>query len=211
MLTHEQLKIAAEPLHEDSAPRDPLALFARWYEQAQQAGLFQADAMVLATSTADGLPSCRMVLLASADDHSFVFFSSYESRKGQELAHNPRASLMFWWGPLFRQLRVQGTVARVSDAENETYFAGRPREHQLETWIAPQSQVISSRHELEHRFSEVQSRIGDGPVPRPPGFGGYRLHPQEIEFWQGRLDWLHDSLRYRRREDGSWLLERLAP
>ncbi len=189
----------------------PFIQFAIWFDQAKEAGLFQYNSMALATATPEGRPSVRMVLLEGFDEKGFVFYTSYESRKGKELAQNPWAACTFWWGPMFRQVRIEGEVTKLSGAECDAYFSGRPRQHQLESWSSSQSQVIKNHRELERRLLEMKVRYGDGPIPRPPDFGGYRLIPETVEFWQARPDWLHDWLRYSRQEDGNWLIERLSP
>jgi pyridoxamine 5'-phosphate oxidase len=183
--------------------QDPLEHFRSWFEQGA------GEAVALATATSDGAPSVRMVLLKSADDRGFVFVSNYESRKGRELAENPRAALLFYWPELGRQVRVEGTVERVSDAESDTYFATRPRGAQIAANASRQSEPLESREALEARFAELDAAYPED-VPRPPHWGGFRLVPDTYEFWQHRENRLHDRLRYRR-EDGSWATERLAP
>jgi pyridoxamine 5'-phosphate oxidase len=183
--------------------QDPLEHFRSWSEHGA------GDAVALATATSDGAPSVRMVLLKSADDRGFVFVSNYESRKGRELAENPRAALLFYWPELGRQVRVEGTVERVSDAESDAYFATRPRGAQLAANASRQSEPLDSREALEARFAELDA-AHPGEVPRPPHWGGYRLVPDTFEFWEHRDNRLHDRLRYRL--DGErWATERLAP
>jgi pyridoxamine 5'-phosphate oxidase len=201
-----------EPLREQDVDRDPSRQFAVWYEQAADAGLRLPEAVALATAAADGTPSVRMVLLKGFDEHGFVFFSNYESRKGRELAANPRAALLFHWDPLGRQVRIEGPVARTSVEETAAYVRSRARGSQLSALASPQSQTIGSREELERRVAELEQRYGEaGELPLPANWGGFRLVPQSVELWQQRHDRLHDRLRYRRGEDGGWLLERLAP
>ncbi len=188
----------------DLAP-DPLRQFERWHEEAGR-----SDAVALATATEQGAPSVRMVLLKGADERGFVFHSSYEGRKAQELATNPRAALLFYWREPGRQVRVEGDVERVEQAESEAYFRTRPRGGQLAAWASTQSEPIGSREELEERFREVESRFEDEEVPLPPHWGGFRLVPESYEFWEHRENRLHDRFRYRR-EGEDWNIERLAP
>jgi len=197
------------PLTEKDAENDPIAQFARWYAEAQAAVKPLPDAVALATATPGGQPSLRMVLLKEFDAHGFVFYTNYRSRKGRELARNARASLLFYWGGLERQVRVDGQVARVMARESEGYFATRPRGSQLSAWASSQSAVVAGRAALERRFAAVTRKYPDA-VPRPPHWGGYRLVPEAIEFWQGREDRLHDRIHYRRVR-GGWRIERLAP
>jgi pyridoxamine 5'-phosphate oxidase len=199
-----------KPLTEESAESDPIAQFARWYGEALAAVKPLPDAVALATATGAGHPSLRMVLLKSFDAHGFVFYSNYASRKGRELARNARANLLFFWGGLERQVRVDGNVARVTALESDEYFATRPRGSQLSAWASAQSEVVASRAALERRIAAF-ARKYPGAVPRPPHWGGYRLVPETIEFWQGREDRLHDRILYRRGPRGRWVTERLAP
>jgi pyridoxamine 5'-phosphate oxidase len=200
-----------EPLREQDVDPDPVRQFAVWYEQAAAACLRLPEAMALATASADGAPSARMVLMKGFDEHGFVFFSNYESRKGRELAANPRAALLFHWDPLGRQVRIEGPVVRTSVEETAAYVHSRARGSQLSALASPQSQAIGSREELERRVAELEQRYGDDELPLPSNWGGFRLVPQSVELWQQRHDRLHDRLRYRRDEDGGWSLERLAP
>lgn len=197
-------------LNESSVEHDPVAQFARWYDEARAVERPLPHAMALATATSSGRPSLRMVLLKGYDARGFVFFTNYRSRKGRELAKNPRASLLFYWGSLERQVRVDGRIAKVSRRESDEYFRTRPRGSQLSAWASPQSDLLAGRADIERRFATVAGRYPDS-VPRPPQWGGYRLVPEAIEFWQGLEDRLHDRLRYRRKRDGRWQLERLAP
>ena len=197
-------------LSEGGAESDPIAQFARWYEEALAAVKPLPDAVALATATRAGHPSLRMVLLKDFDAHGFVFYTNYRSRKGRELARNARASLLFYWGELERQVRVDGSAAKVTARESDEYFATRPRGSQLSAWASAQSEVVASRAALERRFAAF-ARKYPGAVPRPPHWGGYRLVPETIEFWQGREDRLHDRILYRRGPRGRWVTERLAP
>ncbi len=197
-------------LLEEEAGKDPLALFARWLADAMAAELHEPNAMTLATAGADGRPSARMVLLKGFDPRGFCFYTNYESRKGQDLAENPWAALVFWWGPLARPVRVEGRVEKLSAVESDTYFRTRPLGSRLSAWASPQSRVIPDRATLEAWLREVEERFAGQEPPRPPHWGGYRVIPQSIEFWQGGPDRLHDRLRYTREGD-TWRLERLAP
>jgi pyridoxamine 5'-phosphate oxidase len=189
---------------------DPIVQFERWYAVARDAGVFQPDAMALATVDAEGRPSVRHVLLKGVDAGGFTFFTNYESDKGHELASNPLASVVFPWLQLNRQVRVSGSVTKVSEAESDEYFATRPRGSQLSAWASAQSDVIAGRSELERQAADAAARFADRDVARPPYWGGYRLTPSVIELWQGRADRLHDRLRYSRNGDG-WLIDRLSP
>ena len=166
--------------------------------------------MTLATADGEGQPSARIVLLKSFDDRGFVFYTNYNSRKARDLAANARACLLFYWSPLWRQVRIEGAIEKVSEAESDEYFHSRPLGSKIGAWASDQSQPVVSRNELEKRFEEFSWKFADN-VPRPPHWGGYRVKPVEIEFWQGRENRLHDRLRYRLQQDGSWLIERLAP
>jgi pyridoxamine 5'-phosphate oxidase len=193
-----------------------LAQFQRWFAEALAAPeIAEPNAMVVATVSADGRPSTRTVLLKDVDEHGFVFFTNYTSRKAMEAAENPSVSLAFAWHPIRRQVIVAGTAERVDRAETEAYFATRPRLAQLGAWASPQSQVLPDRSALDVAMAEVAARFGDGEVPAPPHWGGLRVVPDEVEFWQGRPDRLHDRLRFRLdNRDGkgeAWLVERLGP
>ncbi|MGH7542118.1 MAG: pyridoxamine 5'-phosphate oxidase [Gemmatimonadota bacterium] len=197
-------------IDELSVTSDPIALFRDWFEDAGKAGLFLPDAVAVATSAPDGTPSVRMMLLKGVDMRGFVLYTNYESRKGRELAANPRASLCFYWGILERQVRVEGSVERIPRAESEAYFRARPRGSQIGAWASEQSRPVEGREALERRFREYEEKFRGGEVPLPAYWGGFRLDPHHIEFWQGRLNRLHDRLRYERTPAG-WDVVRLAP
>jgi len=201
---------AREALAEADVDADPVVQFRRWFEQATEAGLLEPTAMTLATATRDGRPSARMVLLRGFDERGFCFYTNYESRKGGELAANPRAALVFWWGELERQVRIEGRVGPTSREESEAYFHSRPPGSQLSAAASPQSKVIDGRASLERRVTQLATGLPDGQMPLPDFWGGFRLAHEVVEFWQGRPNRLHDRLRYRR-AGGIWTIERLAP
>jgi len=190
---------------------DPVAQFHRWFEDARRAALLEPNAMTLATSTADGIPSARVVLLKEADARGFVFFTDYRSRKGEELAANPRAALVFLWKEIERQVRVSGTVERVSREESDTYFQSRPLGSRIGAWASRQSAVISGRDWLEGEVARIASAHDGEAIPLPPHWGGFRVIPHALEFWQGRESRLHDRLHYRRGVADEWVVERLSP
>ena len=204
-------------LREEEAAADPLVQFRLWLDQAEAADPREFTAMTLATVDPAGRPSARIVLLKGVDERGFVFYTNYESRKGRELAENPRAALVFYWAPFDRQVRVEGEVERTSREESAEYFASRPIGSRLGAWASRQSAPIAGRETLEAELAAVEERFAEGPVPLPDFWGGYRLRPDAIEFWQGRPNRLHDRLRYSRplapRGEGAgvWTLERLAP
>jgi len=197
-------------LNETDVAADPMEQFGRWFAEAVAAGLEEPNAMTLATATSAGQPSARMVLLKGVDAGGFTFFTNYDSRKARELAENPNAALVFHWQPLHRQVRVIGTVTQVSADESDAYFASRPREAQLGAWASRQSSVLPDRAALEAEFERLGREYAGREPPRPPHWGGYRLLPIEIEFWQGRPHRLHDRLHYRRESD-IWRITRLSP
>lgn len=198
-------------LSEADADPNPFKQFKTWFEQAVETQLPEPNAMAIATTTPDGKPSVRMVLLKDFDERGFVFYTNYESIKGQQLQENPWAALVFWWTQLERQVRIEGKVEKVSPQESDAYFQSRPRDSQLGAWVSNQSQVIDSRELLEVRLEELKQKYASKEVPRPPNWGGFRVIPSAIEFWQGRPNRLHDRLHYRLVEDGSWVRERLSP
>jgi pyridoxamine 5'-phosphate oxidase len=198
-------------LSEADAGDDPFALFHRWFAQAVAAELTDPNAMILTTATPDGVPSARAVLLKALDARGFSFFTNYDSRKGREMAANPRVALVFLWHQLERQVRAEGTVELVTPAESDAYFVNRPLGSRLGAWASPQSAVIPDRAFLERQHAALMAQYPDGIVPRPPNWGGYRVIPAVIEFWQGRPNRLHDRIAFTRRADGTWRKERLAP
>jgi pyridoxamine 5'-phosphate oxidase len=189
---------------------NPMRQFAVWYAEAQAAGLAQPDAAALATATGDGLPSVRMVLLKGYDDRGFVFYTNHASRKGNELVANPHAALVLYWQPLSRQVRIEGRSERIQDDESAAYFATRPRGSKIAAWASPQSSIVLSRADLDRLYEETDARFEDDDIPLPPFWGGYRIAPVAIEFWQGRENRFHDRILYRRSREG-WTRERLAP
>jgi pyridoxamine 5'-phosphate oxidase len=197
-------------LAEADLARDPFRQFEKWFQEAEAAKLTEPNAMTLSTATRDGRPAARTVLLKGFDGRGFVFYSNYESRKGRELHDNPHAALLFPWVALERQVIIEGKVTRVAREESEAYFHSRPRASQLAAWISQQSSVISGRSVLEDGMKTVEQKYAGQTVPLPPHWGGWRLMPETVEFWQGRRSRLHDRLRYRREKDG-WAIERLAP
>ncbi len=201
----------AAGLRTDSVDPDPLVQFAEWLDAAQAAGLPEPHAMTLATATPDGRPAARMVLLRGFDARGFVFYTNYASRKAAALTANSRAALVFYWPELHRQVRVEGTVARVDAAELDAYFAGRPRGSQIGAWASAQSAPIADRAALERAVAAVEQAYADQPVPRPPFWGGFRVTPECLEFWQGQPSRLHDRIRYDRSGAGGWTIQRLQP
>lgn len=201
----------AQPLWEQDVDPSPFVQFARWFEQAADAGMRVPEAATLATATSDGIPSARIVLVKAHDQSGFVFYSNYESRKGRELAANPNGALVFHWDPLGRQVRVEGGVERTSSGASAAYVRSRPPGSQLSALASPQSEVVESRETLEQRVSKLAAEYEQAELPVPENWGGFRLLPHTFEFWQHREDRLHDRLRYAAQADGTWRLERLAP
>jgi len=197
-------------LSEADVASDPIVQFTRWFDEAVNADVVEPNAMCLATATPDAYPSARIVLLKGVDERGFVFYTDYRSRKGRELADNPCASLCFFWAELERQVRINGAVQRVGRAESDAYFQSRPLPSRIGAWTSSQSSVLPSRETLEAQLAANEQRFADGIVPLPEHWGGFRVVPEEVEFWQGRRSRLHDRLRYRRVADG-WAVERLAP
>jgi pyridoxamine 5'-phosphate oxidase len=204
-----------ETLDERDVASHPFTQFERWFDEAVKAEITEPTAMTLATADAEGRPSARIVLLKAVDPRGFVFFTNYESRKGRELAARRDAALLFFWPELERQVRIEGTIEKVDAPESSAYFASRPLGARLGAWASPQSDVIDGRSELETRFAAMEARYRDAgdDIPRPPHWGGYRLAPSVLEFWQGRASRLHDRIRYRRdpQNPDRWAIDRLAP
>ncbi len=198
-------------LSEQDLAVDPFQQFERWFREAEAARVPEPNAMVLATVGPDGRPAARTVLLKNIDERGFVFYTQLASRKGRELERNPQAALVFLWLTLARQVIIEGRVTRVSREEAEAYFRVRPRESQMAAWASPQSSPVASRTVLEHALAAAERKFAGREVPMPPGWGGYRLEPSAVEFWQGRPGRLHDRLRFRRGAGGAWAVERLAP
>jgi pyridoxamine 5'-phosphate oxidase len=198
-------------LSETDAHPNPFQQFKIWFEQALAAQLPEPNAMTIATATPEGKPYARIVLLKGYDERGFVFYTNYESQKGRQLVENPWGAIAFWWAELERQVRIGGRVEKVSSQEADEYFRSRPQGSQLGAWASNQSQVIASRKVLEQRLQQLKEEYDNKDVPRPPHWGGFRVIPEEIEFWQGRPSRLHDRLLYRRGEDGSWTIQRLSP
>ncbi len=201
----------SQPLREADADADPVRQFAAWFAAAGEAGIRIPEAVAVATAGADGAPSVRMVLMKGFDEHGFRFFTNYESRKGAELAANPRAALLFYWDPLGRQVRIEGPVRRTSAQESAEYVRSRPRASQISALASPQSQVVRSRDALEQRVASLSAELGEGDPPVPDHWGGFLLVPERFEFWQNRDDRLHDRLLYTPVPAGGWRIERLAP
>jgi pyridoxamine 5'-phosphate oxidase len=207
-----RLDYRSSALNEGDVDADPIVQFTRWFEQSLAAGIGEVNAMTVATATRDGAPSARIVLLKGFDARGFVFYTNYEGRKGRELAENPRAALVFHWVELHRQVRVTGTVEKVTAEESNAYFQSRPRGSRLGAWASRQSTVLAGREELEARLAELIEEYGDeAEIPLPSFWGGYRVIPETVEFWQGRTSRLHDRLCYTRQVGDAWRIERLSP
>jgi pyridoxamine 5'-phosphate oxidase len=200
-----------ESLSESDVHSDPFRQFDRWWTEVLKADIDEVNAMTLSTVSAEGFPGSRIVLLKGYDDNGFVWFTNYESRKGQDLAENPRASLLFFWKELERQVRIEGFCERVSSDESDAYFNSRPEGSRIGAWASPQSRPIESREILDLNLAAISEKFSDTPIYRPPHWGGYRLKPVAMEFWQGRPSRLHDRIRYDRSNDQGWIITRLAP
>lgn len=204
--------MSVTPLLETDLDPDPFEQFDRWFDDAKDAGIAMPEAMTVSTSALDGEVSARVCLLKSFDHRGFVFYTNYCSRKGKQIHDNPRASLVFWWQSLERQVRIEGAVVKTTEEESDEYFATRPRGSQLGAWASEQSRVLAGRGALDARFEELSTTYRDVVIPRPPHWGGYRVIPLLFEFWQGRDDRLHDRFWYRLRNDvKDWVVERLSP
>jgi pyridoxamine-phosphate oxidase len=201
----------AQPLRESDVDPDPFRQFAAWFDEARASGVRMPEAAALATAGRDGRPSVRMVLVKETEESGFAFYSNFESRKGEELAANPRAALLFYWDPLGRQVRIEGEVRRMSSEESASYIRGRPRGSQVSALASPQSRPVPSRGWLERQVSELAARHSGAELPLPRSWGGFRLSAERFEFWQHREDRLHDRLLYTRGDDGLWQMQRLAP
>ncbi|HEY9812686.1 MAG TPA: pyridoxamine 5'-phosphate oxidase [Candidatus Sericytochromatia bacterium] len=198
-------------LVETDVDPNPFKQFKKWFDQALAAQLPEPNAMTLATVSQDGKPRARIVLLKNFNEQGFVFYTNYNSQKSQEIAQNPWAALIFWWAELERQVRIEGNVEKVAESESDEYFYSRPVGSQLGAWASQQSRVIDNREVLEHQLQELQEIYQNQNIPRPPHWGGYRIVPQAIEFWQGRTNRLHDRLYYSLQEDQTWVIKRLSP
>jgi pyridoxamine 5'-phosphate oxidase len=200
-----------QSLSESDVLADPFSQFGKWWKEALASGIDEINAMTLATASADGMPDARIVLLKGFDEKGFSFFTNYHSSKGRQLLENPRGCLVFFWGELERQIRISGLVVQAGEKENDEYFNSRPEGSRIGAWASPQSETIESRDWLEQNEKKIREQFSDGKIGRPPHWGGYRLKPTHVEFWQGRPNRLHDRIQYRLQKNGGWTIERLAP
>lgn len=200
-----------ESLSEKHVEANPIRQFDKWWDEVMHSKIDEANAMTLATASADGLPSARIVLLKEYNEQGFVFFTSYESFKGQQMAENPKACLVFFWKELERQVRITGLIQKLGALQSDEYFHSRPEASQIGAWTSPQSRVIESREWLDEKFNEMVNKLEGTSIERPPHWGGYIVKPVVIEFWQGRPSRLHDRIQYSLEENGGWKIERLAP
>lgn len=198
-------------LNESDVAVNPFDQFTRWWDDAVSSEIDEINAMTLATATTEGLPSARIVLLKGYDHDGFIFFTNYQSQKGQELEINPHAALVFFWKELERQVRIEGIIEKVTEKESDEYYNSRPVGSRIGAWASPQSEVITNREEIENNFASLEKKFGNENIPRPGHWGGYKLRPTMLEFWQGRSSRLHDRIRYALQKDHNWLIERLAP
>lgn len=200
-----------QSLSEKEVLADPFAQFGKWWNEATASGIEEVNAMTLATASAEGMPDARTVLLKGFDEKGFTFFTNYQSAKGQELLENPRACLVFFWKELERQVRISGLSVTLTDQENDAYFSSRPEGSRIGAWASPQSEPIDNRDWLEQNEKKMREQFAGGKIERPPYWGGYRIRPTHMEFWQGRPNRLHDRIRYNLEKNGNWKIERLAP
>jgi pyridoxamine 5'-phosphate oxidase len=200
-----------QSLSEKDVAADPIGQFGKWWEEATLSGIDEVNAMTLATASGDGMPDARIVLLKGMDERGFTFFTNYHSSKGQQMLENPRASLVFFWKELERQVRISGLVVLVSEKESDEYYNSRPEGSRIGAWASPQSKVIEDRKWLELNEEKIRATFSGGTIDRPPHWGGYRLKPTRVEFWQGRPNRLHDRILYSLQGNGSWKVQRLAP
>ena len=198
-------------LDESAVAVDPIAQFRTWFDQATAEGLPEPNAVTVSTATPEGRPSSRVVLMRGFDERGFVFYTNYRSRKGREIEENPHAAMCFFWQPMERQVRIDGRIEKTTEVESDDYFRGRPTGSKLGAWVSNQSGVVPGRSTLEAEMEAIKIRFPGEEIPRPPHWGGFRVVPESVEFWQGRRSRLHDRLVYRRADDGGWRVERLAP